>query len=242
MSKLLCALAGLSCVLLVSAWAADEEKPTDQKELIGKVSYSIGFDLATNFSQRGVTVDTEMLMKGAQDALAGTKPMISEQDRQAAMTQLQKQMMAESEKLAKELGERNRKEGEAFLAENAKKQGVITTPSGLQYVIEQEGNGPSPKATDTVSVNYRGTLINGTEFDSSFKRGQPASLKVNRVIPGWTEALQLMKTGAKWKLFIPSALAYGERQASAQIGPNATLIFDVELLEIKAPTEEGEAQ
>jgi FKBP-type peptidyl-prolyl cis-trans isomerase FklB len=130
-------------------------------------------------------------------------------------------------------GEKNKKEGEAFLAENKKKEGVKTLPSGLQYKVIKEGTGKSPKATDKVSTHYRGTLIDGTEFDSSYKRGQPATFPVNGVIPGWTEALQLMKVGSKWQLFIPSKLAYGERGAPPVIGPYSVLIFTVELLAIK---------
>jgi FKBP-type peptidyl-prolyl cis-trans isomerase FklB len=137
------------------------------------------------------------------------------------------------------MGEKNKKEGEAFLAANKKKEGVITLPSGFQYKAIKEGTGKTPKATDTVTVNYRGTLIDGTEFDSSYKRGQPATFRVNGVIAGWTEALQLMKEGSKWELFIPANLAYGERGAGAAIGPNAVLIFEVELISVK-PAESGE--
>jgi FKBP-type peptidyl-prolyl cis-trans isomerase len=131
------------------------------------------------------------------------------------------------------VGDTNKQEGQQFLAANKSKEGVITLPSGLQYKILQEGTGPKPAATDTVTVNYRGTLINGTEFDSSYKRNEPATFGVNQVIKGWTEALQLMPVGSKWQLFIPSELAYGERSPGAEIGPNSTLIFDVELLSIK---------
>jgi FKBP-type peptidyl-prolyl cis-trans isomerase FklB len=130
------------------------------------------------------------------------------------------------------LSEKNKKEGEEYLAENKKKEGIITTQSGLQYKVLKKGTGKIPKSTDTVTVNYRGTLIDGTEFDSSYRRGQPASFKVNGVIRGWTEALQLMKEGAKWQLYIPSNLAYGERGAGRNIGPNSTLIFEVELISI----------
>jgi FKBP-type peptidyl-prolyl cis-trans isomerase FklB len=145
------------------------------------------------------------------------------------MMAFQKEVMAKQAEVAK----KNKAEGEAFLAENKKKEGVKTTPSGLQYKVIKPGKGKKPKSSDTVTVNYRGTLIDGTEFDSSYKRGQPATFQVSGVIPGWTEALQLMEEGAKWQLFIPSNLAYGERGAGGVIGPNATLIFEVELISIQ---------
>jgi FKBP-type peptidyl-prolyl cis-trans isomerase FklB len=151
------------------------------------------------------------------------------------MTAFQKEMMAKREQAGKEAGAKNKVEGEAFLAENGKKEGVVTLPDGLQYKILKEGDGAKPKATDTVTVHYRGTLISGTEFDSSYKRKEPVSFPVNGVIAGWTEALQLMKVGSKWQLFIPSTLAYGERGAGPDLGPNATLIFEVELISIGKP-------
>jgi FKBP-type peptidyl-prolyl cis-trans isomerase FklB len=149
------------------------------------------------------------------------------------MAAFQKEMMAKQQELAKRLGEKNKKEGEAFLSENRKKEGIKALPSGLQYKVVKAGTGKKPKSTDTVTTHYRGTLIDGTEFDSSYRRGQPASFPVSGVIPGWTEALQLMEEGAKWQLFIPPNLAYGERGAGSQIGPNATLIFEIELISIQ---------
>jgi FKBP-type peptidyl-prolyl cis-trans isomerase FklB len=158
---------------------------------------------------------------------------MTEQEIKETVTALQKDLQVKQQEQVKVLAEKNKKEGEAFLAGNKKKQGVITMPSGLQYKIMTDGKGKSPKATDMVTVNYKGTLIDGTEFDSSYKRGQPATFNVNGVIPGWTEALQLMKEGSKWQLFVPSNLAYGERGAGGPIGPNAVLIFEVELISIK---------
>jgi FKBP-type peptidyl-prolyl cis-trans isomerase FklB len=149
------------------------------------------------------------------------------------MAAFQKEMMAKQQELAKKLGEKNKKEGEAFLSENRKKEGIKALPSGLQYKVVKAGTGKKPKSTDTVTTHYRGTLIDGTEFDSSYRRGQPASFPVSGVIAGWTEALQLMEEGAKWQLFIPPNLAYGERGAGSQIGPNATLIFEIELISIQ---------
>jgi FKBP-type peptidyl-prolyl cis-trans isomerase FklB len=152
---------------------------------------------------------------------------------QVTMAAWQKEMMAKATETQKKAGEKNKKEGDTFLAENKKKPGVVTLPSGLQYKILKEGTGPTPKATDTVVTQYRGTLINGKEFDSSYKRNQPATFPCNQVIAGWTEALQKMKVGSKWQLFVPSNLGYGENGAGGDIGPNATLIFEVELIDIK---------
>ena len=159
--------------------------------------------------------------------------MLSEEEMRTVMTAFQKEMAAKQAEMMKSQGEKNKKEGEAFLAENKKKEGVKTLASGLQYKVIKEGTGKTPKATDKVSTHYQGTLIDGTEFDSSYKRGEPATFPVNGVIPGWTEALQLMKVGSKWQLFVPSKLAYGEKGAGPIIGPNAVLIFTVELLAIK---------
>jgi len=188
----------------------------------------IGF----NLSRQKVDVNPDLLVAGIKDAIAD-KPQLTPEQVKEVMTTFEKDMQQKQ----KEAGEKNKAEGEKFLAENKKKEGVKTTASGLEYKVLKEGNGPQPKATDTVTVNYRGTLINGTEFDSSYKRGQPATFPVNGVIKGWTEALQLMKVGSKYQLFIPSNLAYGERSVSPEIGANSTLIFEVELLDAKpAPT------
>jgi FKBP-type peptidyl-prolyl cis-trans isomerase FklB len=198
----------------------------NQKE---KISYILGMDIGNNLKRQSIDVDTSILARGVKDAFSGSQPLLTEQDIRETMAAFQKEMMAKQEELAK----KNKKEGEAFLAGNKKKEGVKILSSGLQYKVVKAGTGKKPKLTDTVTVNYRGTLINGTEFDSSLRRGQPASFQVNGVIPGWTEALQLMEEGAKWQLFIPSNLAYGERGAGRDIGPNATLIFDIELISIQ---------
>jgi FKBP-type peptidyl-prolyl cis-trans isomerase FklB len=198
----------------------------NQKE---KISYIIGMDIGNNLKKQGMDFDMNIFVKGIKDALTNAKPIISEQEIRETLTAFQKEMQAKQE----EIGKKNKDEGEAFLAENKKKEGIKTLPSGLQYKIIKAGAGKKPKLADTVTAQYRGTLINGTEFDSSYKRGQPATFKVSGVIPGWTEALQLMEEGAKWQLFIPSNLAYGERGAGGLIGPNATLIFEVELVSIQ---------
>ena len=195
-----------------------------------KISYIIGMDIGTNLKKQSIDIDSNILAKGVKDALAGTKPLLTEQEIQETMVAFQKEMVAKQA----EIGKKNKAEGEAFLAENKKKEGVKTLPSGLQYKVIKAGTGKKPKSTDTVTAHYRGTLINGTEFDSSYKRGQPATFPVSgNMIPGWTEALQLMEEGAKWQLFIPSNLAYGERGMGGVIGPNATLIFEIELISIQ---------
>jgi len=220
-------LVALGIVLLVSQVSA-QEKPAlkSQKE---KMSYIIGMDIGNNLKKQSIDIDPNILAKGVKDAFSGSQPLLNEQEIRETTMAFQKEMMAKQEEAAK----KNKKEGEAFLAENKKKEGVKTLPSGLQYKVIKAGTGKKPKLTDSVTTHYRGTLINGTEFDSSYRRGQPVSFQVNGVIPGWTEALQLMEEGAKWQLFIPSNLAYGERGAGRDIGPNATLIFEIELLSIQ---------
>jgi len=193
-----------------------------------KLSYAIGMQVGGSIARQGIDVDQNTLMMGLKDAIAG-KPIMTEEDVRATMMQLQADMQAKQ----KEAAENNKKEGEAFLASNKTQQGVVTLPSGLQYKILKEGTGPKPTTTDSVVCNYRGTFINGKEFDSSYKHGQPATFPVTGVIKGWTEALQLMPVGSKWQLFIPSDLAYGERGYGGDIPGNSTLIFEIELLSIQ---------
>jgi len=193
-----------------------------------KISYIIGRDMATNLKKQGIEIEAEAFAKGLKEVLAGQPSSLSAQEVQQAMMALQQEMTQKQG--AK--GTENQKAGEAFLAENKNKEGVKTLPSGLQYQVLQEGSGKSPAKTDKVTTHYHGTLIDGTVFDSSYERGQPATFPVNGVIAGWTEALQLMKEGAKWRLFIPSNLAYGSQGAGDAIGPNSTLIFDVELISV----------
>ena len=200
-----------------------------------KVSYAIGMNIGANFKRQGIDVDPALFMQGIKDATSGGKMLLTEDEERAVLTQYQGELRARMQEEAKQAAETNKKAGEAFLAANKSKEGVVTLPSGLQYKILKEGTGPKPTASDTVECNYRGTLINGTEFDSTAKHGgQPAKFPVNGVIKGWTEALQLMPVGSKWQLFIPSDLAYGERGTpGGEIGPNSTLIFEVELLGIE---------
>ena len=177
-------------------------------------------------------IDKASLLQGFKDALEGTKPAISMEEAVAALKKLQDKAQQEEEAALQQAGDTNQKAGDAFLAANKSKDGVVTTPSGLQYKIITQGTGPTPSATDTVVCNYRGTLLDGTEFDSSYKRGQPATFPLNQVIKGWTEGVQLMPVGSKYQFYIPAALAYGPR-GHASIGPNTTLIFDVELISIQ---------
>ena len=198
-----------------------------------KVSYAIGMNMAKTLQRQSLEVEPDVLVKGLKDVLTGNKPLLSDDEAMATLMALQNDMRAKQQEKAQQLGLSNKKEGEDFLAANKGKEGVVTLPSGLQYKILKEGSGPKPSAADSVVCNYRGTLINGTEFDSSYKSGEAATFPVSGVIKGWTEALQLMPVGSKWQLFVPSDLAYGQRGAGADIGPNATLIFEVELLSIK---------
>ncbi len=219
----------LGILFFVSQVSAEEKQVLkNQKE---KVSYIIGMNIGSNLKRQSIDIDPVLLLKGIQEGLAGAKPLLTEQEIQETMVAFQK-----------ELVEKYKKQGEDFLAENKKKEGVKTLPSGLQYKVIKAGTGKKPKADDMVTVNYRGTLIDGSEFDSSYRRGQPATFQVSGVISGWTEALQLMQEGSKWELFIPSNLAYGERGRPGIIGPNATLIFEVELVSVQPKAQENKPE
>ena len=220
-----------AALCLVAAYASAEDATLkNPKE---KLSYGIGTDLGRNLKRLGVDVDPDLLIKGFADAMSGAKPLMTDEEIGATLSAFQQQIQRKAAQAAAAAGEENKKAGEAFLAQNKGKQGVVTLPSGLQYKILKAGEGKKPTASDTVECNYRGTLIDGNEFDSSYRRGQPATFGVSQVIPGWQEALQLMSVGSKWQLFVPADLAYGERGAGREIGPNSTLIFEVELLAIK---------
>jgi FKBP-type peptidyl-prolyl cis-trans isomerase len=198
-----------------------------------KVSYAIGLNIGKSLRKDSVEVDPAIFARGVKDALTGAKALLTDDELKAVLTTLQGDLQKRQEETMRQAGEINKKAGDAFLAENKAKPGVVTLPDGLQYKVLTEGTGPKPAATDSVVCNYRGTLIDGTEFDSSYKRGQPATFPVDHVIKGWTEAVQLMPVGSKWQLFVPAELAYGNRGAGPQIGPNSTLIFEVELLSIQ---------
>jgi len=236
-SGFLGALAAIALLIATPALAGEapkaepekkESKNAEFKTKKEKVSYCIGANLGKMFQLQGLDIDTAVLLKGIADGVA-EKSLFTDEEARAIMAEWQKS-----------LPERNAKAGEAFLAENAKKEGVKTTASGLQYKVMTSGKGKSPKATDTVVANYRGTLINGTEFDSSYKRGEPLTIRVDKVVPGWTEALQLMKEGDKWQLFVPGKLGYGAQPGPG--GPNSALLFEVELISVKdtPPAEEKE--
>ncbi len=224
------------------ATAAKTVAPLALKTQKDKFSYALGMNtgkrMADSLNKQSVPFDPAILTRGLKDALAGGKTLLTDEEAQAVLTDVQKEMHEKQQAKMQAAGAANKKEGTDFLAANKSKEGIVTLPSGLQYKILTEGKGPKPTASDSVVCNYRGTLINGTEFDSSYKRGQPATFPVGGVIKGWTEALQLMPVGSKWQLFIPSDLAYGERGAGADIGPDATLIFEVELLSIEDKSKE----
>jgi FKBP-type peptidyl-prolyl cis-trans isomerase FklB len=236
----------LCCFLLVSAaTAADTPAAKNQKASVfkdqkAKDGYAIGYQIGENFKKHKLIVDPDMLARGIRDALTQRKPLMSPEERRAVLADFEKRTRLAQEKMLHEKAAQNLAASEKFFAENRTKEGVQTLPSGLQYRVIQEGSGPTPKVTDMVEVNYRGTLIDGTEFDSSYRRGGPATLPVEGLIPGWSEALQLMKTGSKWQIFIPPKLAYGEESPGPLIGPNSTLIFEVELLSITE--KKGEAK
>jgi FKBP-type peptidyl-prolyl cis-trans isomerase FklB len=217
----------LLSVILMSNLCLAEEK-LDLKDEKAKINYSVGYQIGGDFKRQGVEINPEMLVKGIQDALSGGKGLMTPQERRATLVNLQRQVAAQQEKDKPKQAREYRGEGREFLAANAKKPGVVTLPSGLQYKVIREGTGKTPGPHDLVTVHYRGALINGNEFDSSYRKGKPATFRVDGVIAGWTEALQLMKEGAKWQLFIPPDLAYGERGTLA----DKTLIFDVELISV----------
>jgi FKBP-type peptidyl-prolyl cis-trans isomerase len=224
----------MSTLLVISMPAlasAQEARALDTEK--DKLSYAMGMDLGNQLKSRSVDIDPALFRQGLEDALSGSKTRLTEAEAKAVIAGLQTVMLAKQAGAAKAAGEKNKAEGEAFLAANRAKEGVVTLPSGLQYKVLTAGTGTKPTLNDTVVCHYRGTLINGKEFDSSYRRKDPVSFPVKGVIKGWTEVLQLMPVGSKWQVFIPSTLAYGERGAGADIAPNATLIFEIELVAIK---------
>jgi len=210
---------------------AQETKPLkDQKD---KVSYSLGVTIGKSMKRDSIDANPDLVAQGIRDALTGGKILLTDEQMTEVFMVLQQDLMTKKTETRKALAEKNLKEGEQFLAENAKKEGVVTQPSGLQYKVITDGKGKKAKTTDIVTVHYRGTMIDGTEFDSSYKRNEPATFQLQNMIPGFTEAISLMKVGSKHQFFMPSKLAYGEEGAEDAIGPNATLIFEVELLDAK---------
>mgnify|MGYP000474708075 CR=1 FL=1 len=225
------AVLALAALLAAPALGTAEEKAAMSAR--EKVGYSLGADIGRMLKQQGVEVDPQAFAKGFADAMAGGPLALKDEEIREVLQAFQQETMAKQQEHRRAEAAANKKAADAFLAENKGKAGVVTLPSGLQYKVLTEGTGATPKETDTVTVHYRGTLLDGTEFDSSYSRGEPATFPVNGVIKGWTEALQRMRVGAKWQLFIPPELAYGERGAGRVIGPNQALVFEVELLGIK---------
>jgi FKBP-type peptidyl-prolyl cis-trans isomerase len=216
--------------------AAPAAAPSGKPEsLQDRASYTIGLNLGKSLKTNDIQANIDLIVKGLRDGLGGGQALLTDEEMQTTMQTLQQQVTAQQEAKRKALGEKNKVEGEAFLAKNKEKPGVKTTASGLQYEVISEGTGPMPKATDSVTVNYKGTLMDGTVFDSSYDRKEPVTFVLNQVIPGWTEGVQLMKVGSKYKFYIPAAMGYGERGAGNTIGPNTPLIFEVELLSIGKP-------
>ena len=212
-----------------SAMAAADVLATDKD----KLSYSIGADLGKNFKTQGIDVTPEVLAKGMQDGMSGTQLILTEEQMKDVLGKFQKDLMAKRTAEMNKKADENKAKGEAFLKENKAKPGVVVLPSGLQYKIVEAGKGSKPTKTDTVTVEYKGTLIDGTVFDSTEKTGKPATFKVTQVIPGWTEALQLMPAGSTWEIYVPSNLAYGARSVGGPIGPNETLVFSIHLISVK---------
>jgi len=219
-------------MMLLPALASAQEAPALKTEK-DKLSYAMGMDLGNQLKTRAVDIDPAIFGRGLADALAGGKTLLTAEEAKAIITELQKAMLVKQAAEAKIVGDKNKAEGDAYMAANKVKEGVISLPSGIQYKVLTAGTGKMPTAENTVICQYRGTLIDGKEFDSSYARKQPATFPVKGVIKGWTEVLQLMPVGSKWQVFIPASLAYGERGSGPVIGPNATLIFEIELVAIK---------
>ena len=237
MNKTLHVIGATILLVAIAAGCTAEEAVVKLDQPKQRISYTIGLNIGRDFVSQDVEIDTGALMAGVRDGLGGQKPRLSDEEMLAEVKSFREAMMAKQEAKQKELAAKNLAEGAEFLAKNAKEPGVVVRESGLQYKVLKEGTGPLPKADSIVSVHYRGTLLDGSEFDSSYERNEPLTLPVGGVIPGWTEALTLMKEGSKWQLYIPAALAYGEAGAPPAIGPNATLLFEVELLSAAAKLE-----
>lgn len=232
-TKLVVAAFALTIPFINCSSQTDKSGPVQLKTQLDSASYVLGLDIGAYLKEVKKDINLSLFSRGVEDKIKGKEPALSEKQIGEIKMALSKKIQEEQMKKGKEQGDINKKEGEKFLSENKTKKGVITTTSGLQYMVLTQGKGPKPKVTDKVKVHYKGTLLDGTEFDSSYKRGEPISFPLNGVIKGWTEGVQLMNVGSKFRFFIPSELAYGERGAGQQIGPNATLTFEVELLGIE---------
>lgn len=232
---------GLVCVPVLAQQvtsttpAAPNSNGVTLNTTMDKVSYAIGVNIGQNFKNQGLAINSDAIAQGIKDGLAGNSPLMSQQDMQNTLMDFQKQLIVKRQQDFQQLSTKNKQEGDNFLASNKTQAGVITLPDGLQYKIITAGSGTPPTGQDTVTVNYEGTFINGKVFDSSYQRGKPVTFPVSEIIPGWTEALKLMKPGATWQLFIPPSLAYGER-GIGPIGPNQTLLFKVNLISVSQGT------
>jgi len=229
-------LATLLFTVFAFGCTAEETKEPLLDNPKDRISYTIGINIGQDFVTQKMDINADVLLLGIKDTMAGKEARLTEEEMMAEIQKFQEAMQAKLVADAQQAAEKNKLAGETFLAENAKLEGIVVTASGLQYKVLEAGEGNSPGPADVATVHYRGTLVDGTQFDSSYDRGEPATFPVGGVIPGWTEALQLMKPGAKWQIFIPSQLAYGERGAGQAIGPNAALIFDVELVSVEKGT------
>jgi len=227
--------AGLTAFLALAFGACQSGPSADLESFEGRSSYAVGVDIGNNLERTGVDLDLPGVLRGISDVLEGRDAQLTDAEVREVLQELGQRMQVAQAQQFEEATTKNAEEGAAYLAENGNREGVVTTASGLQYEVLTQGDGPRPSATDQVSVHYRGTLIDGTEFDSSYENDQPVTFPINRVIPGWTEALQLMPVGSKYRFVVPSNLAYAERGSGPAIGPNATLIFEVELLGIVEP-------
>lgn len=237
MKRLLATTAVLSLCFISQPAFTENNKAQKLSNKKDQISYSIGVDVGKSIQKQKIDLNADLFFAGLKDGLADKYSMMSENEIRQTLLALQTEIIEKQNEQMKAMATKNLTDGDKFLAENKKQKGITTLPSGLQYRVLKDGTGTSPKATDTVTTHYRGKLIDGTEFDSSYSRGQPARFAVNAVIPGWTEALQMMKPGAKWELFIPSKLAYGENGIGQAIGPNSTLIFEVELLSVDSANQ-----
>lgn len=227
-------LTGLVLAAGLSAGFSVNTLADELKTLTERVSYTLGYNMGQNLKRDEVEVDVDIFTKALKEAGEGKEPKLTQEEMQMAMRSLQELLQAKQAAVIKEAADKNQKEGDEFFAANGKKSGVKTTESGLQYKVLNKGKGPKPTADSTVTVHYSGKLLDGTEFDSSYSRGEPATFGVGQVIPGWTEVLQMMPEGSKWEVYIPSSLAYGPGGAGQHIGPNATLVFEIELLKANA--------
>lgn len=238
MKQSLALLGFLGLCMAHSAFAAADKASSNApfNNKTDKISYSIGVDVGKSISKQGIEINPDIFAQGLKDAKDAKNVKMTDEQVRETLLALQTELVEKQKKEARDLAAKNLADGEKFLADNKKNKDVVTRPSGLEYRIIKEGSGASPKATDSVTTHYKGKLIDGKEFDSSYTRGEPVKFPVNGVIPGWTEALQLMKPGAKWELFIPAKLAYGENGLGQIIGPNSTLIFDIELISVEKPT------